>query len=69
MGQVTFQNSRNKTLVGNLLPARSKSVIIMAHAFANDRSSQGRFDQLSRSFYIRFLLLILVAVVKVMMMH
>jgi pimeloyl-ACP methyl ester carboxylesterase len=46
MERVTFRNSRNLTLVGNLHSAPSKSAIVLAHGFTSDKSSDGRFDRL-----------------------
>ncbi|UCD04313.1 MAG: alpha/beta hydrolase [Candidatus Woesearchaeota archaeon] len=43
---VTFENSRNKTLVGTLYQADSKAVIVMSHAFASDRTKEG-FDTIA----------------------
>jgi len=49
MDRVYFQNSRHLTLVGCFHPADSAAVIIMAHGFTNDKSSQGRFDKIADS--------------------
>lgn len=43
MEKVNFKNSRNLNLVGNLYPADSNSIIIMAHGFTGDKSEWGRF--------------------------
>ncbi|MBN2909907.1 alpha/beta fold hydrolase [Polycladomyces sp. WAk] len=50
MKRVTFHNSRNLTLAGNLYSSSAKSIIIMCHGFTSDKSSRGRFDQLANSF-------------------
>jgi alpha-beta hydrolase superfamily lysophospholipase len=44
MKKVIFKNSRNKTLVGNLSLLDSKSVVILSHALANDKSERGKLD-------------------------
>ena len=44
MEKITFKNSRNKTLVGNLSSLKSKSIIILSHALANDKSERGKLD-------------------------
>ncbi|UFJ41662.1 alpha/beta hydrolase [Brevibacillus humidisoli] len=50
MERVTFTNSRNGTLVGNLYPSLTQTMIIMCHGFISDKSSRGRFDRLSQTF-------------------
>lgn len=47
MKKITFQNSRNKKLVGNLYSSDSKSIIIMSHGFTGDKSEWGRFDKIA----------------------
>jgi pimeloyl-ACP methyl ester carboxylesterase len=47
MEQVSFKNSRGLKLVGDLYRAPTDNIIIMAHGFMNDRSSQGRFEQVA----------------------
>lgn len=47
MERVIFKNSRNQSLVGNLNITRSKSIIILAHALANDKSERGKLDQVA----------------------
>ena len=57
MEKVTFKNSRNLSLVGNLYTskakykskseAKSKSVIILCHALANDKSERGKLDRVA----------------------
>lgn len=49
MQKVSFKNSRNQNLVGNLWTSKSDSVIIMSHALANDKSERGKFDQVAES--------------------
>ena len=44
--RVEFTNSRNQTLVGNLYPADSNSIIILCHGFLSDKYSRGRFERL-----------------------
>jgi alpha-beta hydrolase superfamily lysophospholipase len=51
MERVTFKNSRNLTLVGNLHSTPSKSAIVLAHGFTSDKSSDGRFDRLGESLH------------------
>ncbi|MGC5325342.1 alpha/beta hydrolase family protein [Brevibacillus sp. SYSU BS000544] len=50
MQQVTFTNSRNGRIVGTLYPGHFNTLIIMAHGFTNNQSSQGRFEKLAQSF-------------------
>ena len=47
MGKITFQNSKGINLVGNLFKANSDAIVIMAHGFTSDRSSNGRFDKMA----------------------
>jgi pimeloyl-ACP methyl ester carboxylesterase len=49
MQKITFTNSRNLTLAGNLYLTGSKAIVILAHGFTNDKSSQGRFDKLAEA--------------------
>ncbi len=49
MRKITFRNSRKLSLVGNLYSAKSRAVIIMAHGFISDKSSQGRFDRIANA--------------------
>ena len=51
MERVTFKNSRNLTLVGNLYSSTSESIIVMCHGFMSDKHSKGRFDRLATAFY------------------
>ncbi|MCA9487621.1 MAG: alpha/beta fold hydrolase [Nanoarchaeota archaeon] len=44
MEKVIFKNSRNLSLVGNLQTSQSKSIIILSHALANDKSERGKLD-------------------------
>lgn len=44
MKKVVFKNSRNKNLVGNISSLKSESIIILAHALANDKSERGKLD-------------------------
>lgn len=50
MEKVSFKNSRNLNLVGNLHSADSNSIIIMAHGFTGDKSEWGRFDKTAEAF-------------------
>lgn len=50
MKRVTFTNSRNLKLVGNLYSIDSESVIIMCHGFISSKYSKGRFERLAVSF-------------------
>lgn len=49
MERITFKNSRSLSLVGNLYRADSNIIVIMAHGFTNDKSSQGRFDKIANA--------------------
>jgi alpha-beta hydrolase superfamily lysophospholipase len=50
MERVTFTNSNNLTLVGNLYPSVSDSIIIMCHGFTSNKYSNGRFERLIKAF-------------------
>jgi pimeloyl-ACP methyl ester carboxylesterase len=47
MKPVIFKNSRNQSLVGILHTSNSKSIIIMSHPLANDKSGRGKFDEVA----------------------
>ena len=47
MERIFFTNSRGLSLVGNLYRTKSDKIIIFAHGYTNDKSSQGRFDKLA----------------------
>lgn len=49
MERVVFKNSSNQSLVGHLYTSDSKSIIIMSHGFAGDKSEWGRFDKVAES--------------------
>lgn len=49
MKRVVFKNSRNQSLVGHLYISKSKSIIIMSHALANDKSERGKFDKVAEA--------------------
>ncbi len=49
MERVIFKNSRNQSLVGNLYTSKSKSIIIIVHALANDKSERGKLDKVAES--------------------
>ena len=44
MKKIFFKNPRGLRLVGDIYPADSESIIIMAHGFTGDRKEEGRFD-------------------------
>jgi alpha-beta hydrolase superfamily lysophospholipase len=50
MERVIFANSKNLTLVGNLYPSVSDSIIIMCHGFTSNKYSKGRFERLIKAF-------------------
>lgn len=50
MKRVTFKNSRNLTLVGNLYESTTDSIIIMCHGFMSNKYSRGRFERLAKAF-------------------
>jgi pimeloyl-ACP methyl ester carboxylesterase len=47
MPRVTFRNARDLELVGDLTPAGDRAVVVMAHGFASDRRSRGRFPRIA----------------------
>ncbi|MCM1989729.1 alpha/beta hydrolase [Oceanirhabdus seepicola] len=47
MEKINFNNSRGLKIVGNLYGVGSKTLIIMAHGFTNNKLSNGRFDSLA----------------------
>lgn len=47
MERITFTNSRNLSLIGNIYLAGTESIIIMCHGFASDQNSQGRFKNMA----------------------
>lgn len=49
MEKLIFKNSRGLSLVGNLYTSDSNSIVIMAHGFTNNKSSQGRFDKIAEA--------------------
>ncbi len=44
MEKITFKNSRGLSLVGNFYYSKSKSIVILSHALANDKSERGKLD-------------------------
>ena len=50
MELVTFTNSNNLTLVGNLYPSVSDAIIIMCHGFTSNKYSEERFERLNKAF-------------------
>lgn len=49
MRKIVFQNSRKLKIVGNYYTVYSDKIVILAHGFTNDKSSNGRFDLLSEA--------------------
>ena len=49
MKKVKFNNSRGLNIVASLYSIDSNKLIILAHGFMNDKSSNGRFENLSKS--------------------
>lgn len=47
MKKVNIRNSKGLVIVGNLFSVRSNRIVIMAHGFTNDKSSDGRYDRLA----------------------
>lgn len=47
--KLTFKNSRELNLVGDLHRSNTENIVIMAHGFTNNRSSQGRFDRIAKA--------------------
>jgi pimeloyl-ACP methyl ester carboxylesterase len=47
MARITFTNSRNLHLVGNLHRADSSAVVLMAHGYCGDKAAGGRFDRIA----------------------
>lgn len=50
MSEISFLNSRGGRIVGTLYPGAHQSIVIMAHGFSSDRTSNGRFGKLAQSF-------------------
>lgn len=48
MDKISFNNSRGLKIVANLCSGGSNKLIIIAHGFMNDKSSNGRFENLSK---------------------
>lgn len=49
MIKVQFRNSKKLKIVGNYYTVGSDKIVILAHGFTNDKSSNGRFDILSEA--------------------
>lgn len=49
MERIVFKNSREQSLVGHLYTSKSKSIVIMAHALANDKSERGKLDKVAQA--------------------
>jgi|SRR6056297_1670328 len=49
MEKVSFKNESDLNLIGDLHTTDSDKIIILAHGFTNNRSSQKRFDRLANS--------------------
>jgi pimeloyl-ACP methyl ester carboxylesterase len=47
MENVAFRNARDLRLVGLLHRADPDRIVVMAHGFCNDKSSQGRFERIA----------------------
>lgn len=47
MSRVTFRNARGLQLVGDLTPAGGGAIVVMAHGFASERRSRGRFPAIA----------------------
>jgi pimeloyl-ACP methyl ester carboxylesterase len=47
--KVHFLNSRKLKIIGNYYTVDSDKIVILAHGFTNDKSSNGRFDLLSKA--------------------
>ena len=47
MSRVTFRNARDLKLVGDLTTAAGDALVVMAHGFASDRHSRGRFPAIA----------------------
>jgi pimeloyl-ACP methyl ester carboxylesterase len=47
MERVTFKNSRSLSLVGHLYSSKSRSIVIISHALANDKSERGKLDKVA----------------------
>ena len=52
MKRVTFKNSRNQSLIGNLYTSKSETIIIISHALANDKSERGKIDRVAEALNI-----------------
>lgn len=46
MMKLKLENSRSKKLIANYINCSSETVVVLAHGFTNDKSSEGRFDSL-----------------------
>ncbi|MGD0996906.1 MAG: alpha/beta fold hydrolase, partial [Thermoleophilia bacterium] len=44
---MTFRNARGLRLVGDFTPAGDRAIVVMAHGFASDRGSRGRFPAIA----------------------
>ena len=47
--KIVFKNSRNLNLAGNLFDIGSNKIVILAHGFTNNKSSNGRYDRLAEA--------------------
>jgi pimeloyl-ACP methyl ester carboxylesterase len=47
MSRVTFRNARGLQLVGDLTEAGGGAIVVMAHGFASERRSRGRFPAIA----------------------
>lgn len=49
MANIKFINSRNLQLVGQMNEVHSDRVVVLAHGFTNDKSSNGRFEKMAKA--------------------
>lgn len=47
--KIEFKNPKGFNIVGNCFSVNSDKIVILAHGFTNDKSSDGRFDRLSEA--------------------
>jgi alpha-beta hydrolase superfamily lysophospholipase len=52
MKRVVFKNSRTQSLVGHLYRSKSRAIVIMSHALANDKSERGKFDAVAEKLHL-----------------
>ena len=49
MKKIKIMNSRNIHIVANMNVVNSKTIVVLAHGFTNDKSSDGRFDRMTKA--------------------